>query len=282
LAEPTPRFATWKASDGYEAHFRHFHCGQTPRAHIIGLHGIQSHGGWYEHSSRRLCSAGYDVYYLDRRGAGLNQQDRGDTPSFRRLIDDIAEFIDSPSGIAKRSSPVILAAVSWGGKPATAFFRRHPKKADGLALLCPGFFPKVRPTWGQRIGILLSRLAQPRRRFPIPLNDPSLFTATPRWQEFIANDELSLREASARLLAESVRLDLYLRWFPPSIEAPVLLMLATEDRIIDNERTRVFVDRIAKGGKQIIEYPGAHHTLEFEADPELFIAELSSWLRKRW
>jgi alpha-beta hydrolase superfamily lysophospholipase len=269
------------------------------------VHGIQSHGGWYEYSCRRLSEAGYAVYFLDRRGAGLNEHDRGDAPSFRRLIDDIADFIERVArpehgcegrGQSPEAShalrihaqgvppkiPVVLLAISWGGKLAAGLCRRHPGKVDGVALLCPGFFPKVRPTLGQRLGILISRLVRPHRLFPVPLSDPSLFTATPRWQEFIAKDPLAVRYATARLLAESVRLDMYLRWLPLAIKVPMLLMLAGEDRIIDNAKTRAFVDRIAVGDKHIIDYPHAHHTLEFEPDPDPFIADLLAWLREHW
>jgi alpha-beta hydrolase superfamily lysophospholipase len=281
LAEnPPPFLETWTASDGYTAHCRRYLPREPAHAHLICLHGIQSHGGWYEYSSARLCQAGYAVHYLDRRGSGLNQEARGDAPSFRRLIDDVAEFI-APLRREMPEVPVVAVAGSWGGKLATALCRRHPGLLDALVLLCPGLFPKVRPPFGQRLRIFLARLANPTRRFPIPLNDPELFTANPRWQAFIAGDPLALREATARLLVESVRLDLYLRWVPAWVTVPTLLMLAEHDRIIDNARTRAYVGRFATPEKQIIEYAGAHHTLEFEPDRDRFIDDLITWLRGR-
>src|SRR5262249_34494128 len=153
----------------------------TPRAHVVCVHGIQSHGGWYEGSCTRLAQAGFAVYFLDRRGSGLNPQQRGDAPSFRRLLDDLAEVLPPLRG----SRPVFLAGISWGGKLAAALQRRHPGLVDGLALLCPGFCPRVGPSFLQRLAILWSRLTAPTRLFPIPLNDPELFTASPAWQRFI-------------------------------------------------------------------------------------------------
>jgi alpha-beta hydrolase superfamily lysophospholipase len=58
----------------------------------------------------------------------------------------------------------------------------------------------------------------------------------------------------------------------------VLLMLAGQDRIINNERTRSFVQSFASQDKRIIDYPEAHHTLEFEPDPSKFIEDLRNWL----
>lgn len=275
---------THVASDGYAWRYRRYVSASAPRAHLVYLHGIQSHGGWYEHSCRWLCKAGFRVSFLDRRGSGLNERERGDAPSFRRLVDDIAEFLRAPGERETPSGgrlPVFLLAVSWGGKLAAALQRRHPGLVDGLVLLCPGFFPQVRPRLLQRLRILASRLVVPRRLFPIPLNDPELFTANPKWQEFLRNDPLALHQATARLLTESARLDLYLRFVPRHVTAPVLLMLAGRDRIIRNDATRRYVERFASVDKKIIEYSQAHHTLEFEPDPEFFLRDLHEWLDPR-
>jgi acylglycerol lipase len=177
--------------------------------------------------------------------------------------------------------PIFLGAISWGGKLAVALQRRSPGLVKGLLLLCPGFFATVKPSFAQRLAIAGARLVRPRKLFPIPLNDPELFTATPRWQEFIRTDPLSLRRATARLLVESVRLDAYLRLASSWVRVPVLLLLAGRDRIIDNARTREFAERFATDDRMVIEYPDAHHTLEFEPEPDGFIGDLRRWLELR-
>jgi len=207
----------------------------------------------------------------------MNQESRGDAPSFRRLLDDIAEFLQAEIQDRRSDIPTFLMAISWGGKLAVALERRHPGLVDGLALFCPGFFPKVRPPMGQRLGIVPARLLSPQKLFPVPLNDSELFTANPRWQKFIQEDALGLRQATARLLIESVRLGAYVRM--TNVRIPVLLLLAENDRIIDNARTRRFVENFGSIDKKIIEYSGAHHTLEFEPNPEMFLQDLQNWLQ---
>jgi alpha-beta hydrolase superfamily lysophospholipase len=271
---------SYTVSDGYRCDYRDYPAIGRLRGRVVFVHGIQSHAGWYEHSCRRLAEAGFAVSFLDRRGSGRNTEARGDTPSFRRLLDDIAEFL-RPLRQQEPELPLFLAGISWGGKPVTALQRRHPGLADGLALLCPGFCPRVSPSRKERLAILWSRLTAPRRLFPVPLSDPQLFTATPHWQAFIRDDPLSVRQATARFFVESVRLDLYLRFAVSRVRLPVLLLLAEHDRIIDNERTRAFVERFPAADKEVREYAGAHHTLEFEADPEPFIADLLRWLVTR-
>jgi alpha-beta hydrolase superfamily lysophospholipase len=267
---------TFTAGDGYRWHFRHYPATGEERALVVGLHGIQSHGGWYTHSCQRLAAEGFPVWFLDRRGSGLNEQARGDAPSFRRLLDDITEFLH-PLRQQHPGKKVLLCAISWGGKLAAALPTRHPGLVDGLALLCPGFCPRIRPPLGQRLRIFLSRWLRPTRLFPIPLNDPELFTATPHWLECLRQDPLALHQATARLLFESLRLDVYLWRTAHKLALPVLLQLAGRDRIIDNARTRSFVGRFA-GEACILEYPEAHHTLEFEPDPEVWMGDLLRWL----
>jgi alpha-beta hydrolase superfamily lysophospholipase len=302
---------TFTASDGYRWHYRRYSPRGAAKAHVVCVHGIQSHAGWYEYSCKRLAEAGYSVSFLDRRGSGSNEVDRGDAPSFRRLLDDVAEFLRSgavgawsgdhaptagdhaptagdhgPTAHAGGSrlngdearSSVFLLAVSWGGKLAAALQRRHPGLVDGLLLLCPGFRPRVGPTWAERWAILRARLIAPGRLFPIPLNDPALFTANLDRQRFLRDDPLALHHATARFLVESARLDGYLRWVPRYVRVPTLLLLAEKDRIIDNERTCHFVERFAATDKEVVTYPGAHHTLEFESEPDRFITDMSRWL----
>jgi alpha-beta hydrolase superfamily lysophospholipase len=279
---PAYTIETFTAGDGYVWRYRRFRAAGAARGEIVFVHGIQSHGGWYEESCAELCHAGFNVSFLDRRGSGLNPEGRGDAPSFRRLVDDIAEYLTSlPRAVTRDDKvaklPVFLAAISWGGKLALALERRHPGLVDGLILLCPGIVPKVRTSLGRRLLILTVRLFRPRKLFAIPLNDPELFTATPRWLDFLAADPLRLQHATARFLVESVRLDGYLRFVHKYVHAPVLLFLAENDRIIVNAKTRAFMERLAAKDKQIIEYPGAHHTLEFE-EPRRFVHDMLTWL----
>jgi alpha-beta hydrolase superfamily lysophospholipase len=269
------------ASDGYCWQYRHYRspASATPAGRVVYLHGIQSHGGWYEQSCRHLAQSGFDVFFLDRRGSGLNEQDRGDTPSFRRLLDDVAEFLQGLRSAGPGKT--FVAAVSWGGKLATALQKRRPGLTDGLALICPGFFPQIQLSPAERLRILWARLTSPRRLFPVPLDEPELFTATPHWLEFLRSDRVSLHQATARFLVESVRLDLYLRRVPRHVRVPVLLVLAGQDRIIENAPTQAYIEKFNSPDRQIIEYPEAHHTLEFEPDPSIFLGDLTRWLLQR-
>src|SRR5258707_10418895 len=115
---------TFPASDGYRWFNRHYPASGKPNACVVGVHGIQSHGGWYEASSRHLRDAGCEGWFADRRGSGRNEQDRGDTPSFRRLLDDLGEFLATLKGPGR--PPLVVVGVSWGGKLGARLCYRFP------------------------------------------------------------------------------------------------------------------------------------------------------------
>src|SRR5439155_4339383 len=182
---------TFTCSDHYVCHYRHYSPDRPAKGDVVFLHGIQSHGGWYECSCGKLREAGYAVWFLDRRGSGLNREARGDTPSFERLLDDVAEFLRTfaVGGVAtRRRIPLFLGGISWGGKLAVGLQRHQPGLTDGLLLLCPGFYPQVKLPLNEQLAVFRKRT----QLVPIPLDDPDLFTATPRWREFIRHDPLAL------------------------------------------------------------------------------------------
>jgi acylglycerol lipase len=113
----------------------------------------------------------------------------------------------------------------------------------------------------------------------VPLRWPELFTEDPHWQEFIDRDPLALRTVTWRFAREDCKLTRYAREAATFLYLPTLLMLAGQDRIVDNRRTLEYFGRIAGYQKALAEYQGAAHTLEFEADPSRYFADLGGWVR---
>ncbi len=277
MTESLPLTATWAASDGYPIHVATWPAAGSIRGRVVVLHGVQSHGGWYQGLGRTLAGGGYEAHFPDRRGSGANRIDRGHAPSTGRLLDDVAGYLATLRG-AEPPAPLVLAGISWGGKLAIITAGRRPDLVDGLALICPGLHPRVDVSRGERLRIALAYFVRPRRAFPIPLSDPALFTDNPDGQAFIAADPLGLRAATAGLLAASAIIDRIVARMPPKVRQPALLMLAGQDRIVDNDRTEHYFGRLAATARRVIRYPEGHHTLEFDPDPARYARDLVAWL----
>ncbi len=280
MTESGPEIRSFVASDGYPLHIAVWPAQIEPRGHVVVLHGVQSHGGWYHRLGRSLAKAGYVTSFPDRRGSGANQRDRGHTPSARRLIRDLKEWVETVRR-EEAGLPVALAGISWGGKLAVILAARHPELVDAVALICPGLHPRVGVTARDKVKIAWALITNRRKMFPIPLSDPALFTDSPEGQAFIAADPLGLHEATAGLLAASVLIDRVVARTPGRIRQSALLMQAGRDRIIDNDLTLSFFKRLAATDTQVIDYPEGHHTLEFDPDPDRYARDLIAWLDGR-
>jgi acylglycerol lipase len=268
------RIEFYSASGGQRLAVRKWSPTGQPAARVVFLHGITSHGGWYDQSAEFLAAAGFEVAFLDRRGSGLNGNQTADVENWRTWIDDVAVFIDP-------TLPTILCGISWGGKLAAGVARACPELLAGVALICPGIYSPFMP--GPLKRLVLAAPARPRlqqRRVKIPLQRPELFTDSPKWRDFIATDPLSLRSVTWRFAQEDRKLTRYAQNSATFLHLPTLLILAGQDRIVDNPRTRRYFANIPSRHKMLIEYGNAAHTLEFERDPARYFSDLAAWVER--
>jgi alpha-beta hydrolase superfamily lysophospholipase len=295
--------------DGYVHKYRHYRPLRTPKAYVIALHGIQSHSGWYDWSSSRLAEAGIDVRFLDRRGAGLNELDRGHADRSLELLSDVYGLylhMRTELRIGSRK-PIVLTSVSWSGKLAAGFvpymcsYMRPPRilrklrllpdvndgnpeevqcsPFDGVALLYPAIFTHFDPNAPKRSAIRTAHaLGLGRKSVSIPLDDPALFTDDSKWQQFIRDDPLALRRVSLSFLNATLQLTKAAERYPDLNPPPTFLALAGRDEIVDLPRTRKWAARLPTETTRIVEYPDARHTLEFDACREQFVADLIDWI----
>ena len=137
-----------------------------------------------------------------------------------------------------------------------------------VALICPGLHPRVgvsrRERLADRLG-LSHQSAQDVSRSRFPTRRSSRTTRRARRSSPptpTVCDEGTAGLAGRQLLHRSPG-----RASAARIRQPALLMLAGQDRIVDNARTLAYFERLASTEREVIEYPEGHHTLEFDPDP---------------
>lgn len=194
------------------------------------------------------------------------------------LLDDLERGINFALARAG-TTRFFLIGVSWGGKLAVAYVSTR-KRPQGLVLVAPGLFPKVGYPLHKKVLIMLALLFRSRKRFPIPITDPPLFTANPDRQRFIAEDPDMLRLCDAALFRADFDLGRIVKRARRQNALPTFLCLATHDDIISNKKTLTFLEEWAQNFLQIRVYPGTRHTLEFEPDPDPWIHEVIDWMEQ--
>lgn len=276
----TPSIETALLSDGYETVVRWWRP-DAPRGSVLYLHGIQSHGGWYEQSASALAERGLTVLMPDRRGSGANTDQRGHVDSISRCLQDGADALDRLLEHGGHPAAHVVG-VSWGGKLAVALAAAEPRRVGSITLVAPGLFPKIDLPRGDKFRVAMSMINNRDRMFDLPLNEPRLFTSNPKRIAWVEKDELRLARVSAGFLLVTRRLDRSVAAFGRSaFRGGLHVFLAGRDKIIDNERTRQWARSLALRDRQITDFPDAEHTIEFEPAPQPYFKSMADWIAHR-
>lgn len=246
---------------------------------LVYLHGIESHSGWFSKAATLLRNQGYAVYSLDRRGSGINRENRGfvsgHVDSYKTLIADIKAFIQP---LRKRYDSVFLLGVSWGGKLALGYGLTHPEDIRGLVLITPGIRALVDVSLLTKLKIVLFSYTQPLEPIAIPIKT-EMFTTAPRNFDFILKDPLRLKYATARFFFESHRFDGYIDSLISRLPLPVQLFLAGGDTLIDNEGVRTVLEQGGRDKLEIVTYEDQTHSIQLDA-AERMVEDMVKWLRR--
>jgi acylglycerol lipase len=268
----------YTGSDGAVLGYIKYEKAGTKRA-LVYLHGIESHSGWFAQAATLLRDRGYDVYCLDRRGSGINRENRGfvsgHADSYETLVADLTAFIQP---LRNRYDSVFLLGLSWGGKLALGYGLTHPEDIGGLVLITPGIRALVDVSLFTKLKIVLFSRIHPTEPIASPIR-PEMFTTTPRNLDFIERDPLRLTYGTAGFYWESHRLDGYIDNRISNLRLPVQLFLAGGDRIIDNEGVRRVLEQGAQDQLEIVTYEDQTHSLQLDATERL-VQDIDKWLKR--
>jgi pimeloyl-ACP methyl ester carboxylesterase len=252
------RVESFRASGGDQLHYRVVEAGRPDHA-LIYLHGIESHGEWFLPAASRLRELGVTTILLDRRGSGLNSHlEPGHADSAAELLEDV-RLLRAKLGPQRFA----LVGLSWGGKLALAAALAQPDSWTRLILITPGLVPRVDLAWSEKFRLLACWAFRPHARFGVPI-EPEMFTQTPHWLDYLRQDPMRLKRVTAKFLRASVSLDSYVRSRIEKLRVPSLLLLAGDDSIIDNDKTRRLFERIRPDLRTVEVFAGATHSLQFD------------------
>ncbi len=172
---------------------------------------------------------------------------------------DVAGMEEKKQQAAKRT----FVAISWGGKTAVGVentIRRWSWNRPALS----GIPAVVAAADSGEMAVAGRRLTRPTRTFPVPLSDPTLFTATEKCLTFLRDDPPFSRRATARFLFSSVMLDRYLRM--QSAGATAGVAAAGRPRPHHRQRPNAPFRGPVRCGRRKSSGTLLHHTPEFEPD----------------
>lgn len=249
------------------------------RGVVIVVHGLGEHAGRYDHVAKALNAWGFAVRGYDQFGHGESGGTRGGLPTDTRLLDDLADIVDSTRARMRKKTPLIVLGHSMGGLVAARFVSLAMRPVDGLILSSPALdagmsrfqqllvsiLPKVMPNFRAGNGVKPQFISHDPAVVAVYRNDP------------LVHDRISAR--LARFIAEAGPQTLALA---PQWSVPTLLLYAGDDRLVNPAGSRAFAATAPPQAVTAKCFDDLYHEIFNELDAAPVFAELKRWLDMRF
>ena len=273
--------STYTASDGENIALQDWPLpdGLALRGLVIVVHGLGEHAGRHDALAKRLNSWGFAVRGYDQYGHGESGGARGVLPTSTRLLEDLADIIDSTRLRIVDGVPLILLGHSLGGLVAGRFASLNLRRIDGLVMSSPALDPGLNLLQKVLLATLphvVPNLAVGNGLDPSFLSHDAQVVAAYR-RDPLVHDRVSGR--MGRFIADAAAATVAAA---SSWKIPTLLLYAGGDRIVDPAGSRAFAAAAPASVVTTRSFDRLYHELFNETDPEPVYLALRQWLDARF
>ncbi len=273
--------STFVASDGENIAVQDWplEAGENLRGVVLLVHGLGEHAGRYDPVARQLNDWGFAVRGYDQYGHGESGGPRGGLPSDARLLDDLADMVDSTRSRMAPHTPLILLGHSLGGLVAGRFVSLVMRPVEALILSSPALDPGLNAVQ-QLLLAALPKIA-PNLRVGNGL-DASLLSHDPAVVSAYRADKLVHDRISGRLArfiadAGAATVALAATW-----KVPTLLLYGGADKLVNPAGSRAFAAAAPKPVVSARCFDTLYHEVFNEFKSEPVFAALKTWLDARF
>jgi alpha-beta hydrolase superfamily lysophospholipase len=253
--------------------------GERLRGVVLLVHGLGEHAGRYEVLASQLNAWGFAVRGYDQYGHGESGGPRGGLPTDARLLDDLADIVDTTRARMPPDTPLILLGHSLGGLVAARFVSLALRPVDALVLSSPALDPGLSAIQKWLVAVL-PKIA-PNLRVGNGL-DASLISHDPAVVAAYLTDPLVHDRISGRLArfiadAGPATVALASQW-----QVPTLLLYAGADKLVNPAGSRAFMTQAPPQVVAARCFEDFYHEIFNELQPEPVFAALRQWLEARF
>jgi len=273
--------STFTASDGDNLAVQDWplDTGVPLRGVVLIVHGLGEHAGRYDHVAQQLNAWGFAVRGYDQCGHGESSGLPGSLPTDTRLLDDLADIIDSTRARLEPGTPLILLGHSMGGLVTGRFVSLGMRKVDALIMSSPALNPGMN-AFQKLLVAVLPKIA-PNLRVGNGLN-PSFISHDPAVVQAYTSDPLVHDRISARLARffateGPATVALAAQW-----KVPTLLMYAGADGLVNPQGSRDFAAAAPKDLVTTVCFDALYHEIFNESDATPVFAAMQRWLDQRF
>jgi alpha-beta hydrolase superfamily lysophospholipase len=249
-----------------------------PRATVLLVHGLGEHAGRYDPLARLLNRWGFMVRGYDHHGHGQSGGARGTLPQQHRLLDDLADLVETTRNRTPEL-PLILFGHSLGGLVAAGFVARGIVPVDGLVLSSPALAPRLNAV--QKLLLAIVPRVAPNLTVSNGL-DPQFLSHDPAVVQAYRNDPLVHDRISGRLARFITEEAEVVRSCAPRWLVPTLLMWGGGDRIVDPKGSEAFATAAPRDVLTAQCFDGFYHEILNEPRVKPVLTRLQQWLDARF
>jgi alpha-beta hydrolase superfamily lysophospholipase len=267
----------FKGYDGCELFFQTW-TQSSPKAVILGIHGLGEHVDSYKLLALGLQDSGYQLIMSDLRGHGRSSGKRG-VGTIDEFILDIKLFF----GVMKErfpGLPIFLLGHSMGGLVLLKLLIRHGSLgALGAVFSSPLMGVTVEiPAIKRKSATVLAALTP-----NITLYNEIPLTNLSHNKEHIAGmeiDHMRHNRISPKLFVEMLNSMDYVVKCADKIQLPVLFQLAGDDKVVSRSKSEALYEKLTAPDKEMFIYNQFYHEIYNESGREKPISDMKKWLDK--
>lgn len=265
--------ATFPSHNGQTIFYRSWQI-TSPKASIVLVHGLNSHGGYYQSFAEQLNNTGFEVYAIDLVGRGNSDGERYYIPDFHAVVDDIDKLVNIAKS-ANPSLPVFLLGHSAGGVFASVYATKYQHKLKGL--ISESFaFQVPAPDFALATLKFLANFIPHTTVVQLKNED---FSRDKMVVDKMNNDPLLANEKQpTKTMQQLVLAAAYLKKEMPNIKLPLLILHGTKDKATKPSESQYYYDNAASQDKTLKLYQGHYHDLLNDLDKEVVVTDILNWL----
>ncbi|TVR83332.1 MAG: alpha/beta hydrolase [Chitinophagaceae bacterium] len=265
------------SNDGLKLFCRCFIPEIKPKKVVIIVHGLGEHSGRYEEFIRALNKENYGVYSYDQRGHGVSDGQRGHSPDFNSLLNDLDRVFDAVIAESKPEQ-IFLFGHSMGGNVAANYLLKRKNDLIKASILSSpwielAFEPpaymlflaksvgRIFPSFSQSTKLDVHALSKQSEEVKKYIEDPLVH------DKITAGAYLEIFGAGKNILLNADKLNI-----------PILLMHGKKDKITSFESSKKVAS--ANVGKvKFLEFENGYHELLHDEEKTDFTKEVIEFLK---
>jgi len=264
----------WRSDDDLEIFGQYWKTEQTEKGVIALVHGFGEHSGRYDHVAQAFAKRGYSTFSFDHRGHGKSKGQRGHTPSYDHLMDDVDLFLDKVRDIFP-DVPVIIYGHSMGGNIVVNNILRRDADVVGAVVTGPFFRttdppPAIQVALGKIMNNFWGAFPDKAR---LDANHISRDKAVVKKYE---DDPLVHNKISARMGLSLIDSGEYAIEHAAEVKMPLYIIHGDDDKLTSCEASKEFKSRAGENVKLEV-LVGHYHEVHNEPDKDAILKRIIDW-----